>query len=204
LLALRAYAEAIESLADAKDFDGTGLAQVSNGAASLAGALSAPGALVSAAKTAGGAMSAFAAFIVDRYRLHEIKAFVREADPHVSRAVESLRAYLVALEDEGTLASRRRDIVMRAIESRREASGEMSPLADFALGCDLARNADDRLTRFRTDLDDYRSLLASVREAHAGLAAAAGSYQGQAPARKSVVALVKILRNLHDRRNWED
>lgn len=199
-LALRDYADAIESLSDAREFDPTGLDRTASGGATIASSLGASAGVVSASKGVGSAASTFAGVVVGLYREHEVKSFVAKSDRVVQTVLTKLEDYVDALATELALADRRRLAVLRAVDARRDASGAFLPEAELANVEELATDRGEDLAAMHVQLASYARLLKAVGSAHEALAAAAGSCRKDARAKEAIAKLEIELNRLRDAR----
>ncbi len=200
VLALREYADAIESLSDAREFDPTGLDQTASGGATIASSLGASAGVVSASKGVGSAASAFAGVVVGLYREHELKHFVAKSDRAVQTMLIKLGDYVGALGAELVLAERRRLAVLHAVDARRDAAGAFLPEAELANLEELSTDRGEELLAMHARLAGYARLLKSVGVAHEALAVAAGSCRKEHGAKEAISNLELELNRLRDAR----
>jgi len=204
VLVLRAYALAVASLADAKDFDGSGLDNLGGGISSAARSLSAPTSVVSAAKGVGSAASQIAGYLVKIVRTEALKDVVKHSRTDVHDVVAGLGAYLDALEEERAkrLANAENEL-SKSLSVPRDASTPLVPAFDGAIAYDLALGGDEHLARYGRQLAADRKLVAAVGRASEALAEAAASRAREHEAKDAATALTRALEDLKNARPEE-
>jgi hypothetical protein len=191
LVALWDYTRALEELARGEKFDGSGLEKLGGSIASIANTLAPKTSIGSAAKTSGAVAKKLAEVVVGVARRRQLKKLVLRAAPHVTAVSNALRDYLGGLEAERELALHRRQLVLRAVDARRDVSGAFTPAAQAALAFDLSNDAEERLGRYERQLAHDRALLLEIARVHATLAAAAVNSDCERQARAAAAQLLR-------------
>jgi hypothetical protein len=203
-LALREYARALQSLAQGGEFDGAGLERLGGSVANIANTLAPQTSVAAAAKTTGAVAKKLAEVVVAVARTRQLKKLILRAAPHVTAVSSALRDYLDALEAERKLALHHRDVVLRAIDGRRDAAGAFTSAAQAALAFDLSNGAEERLQRYARALSLDRALLLEIAHAHATLAAAALDAKCEPRAKADAAQLLGSIQNWEDERAKEN
>jgi len=196
VLSLRHYALAIASLADAKEFDASGLGSVGDGVGSAASALHASDAAVSTIKGAANAATTLAGFVVREIRNMALEKFVDEGAPHAAKIFEGLAAYLDALEAERKLALHHREIVLKIADKMHDST------ADLAITFDMAAREDRALAEIGNRIAADAALIKRARAAHDALVSATHGANAQT-ATDAAAALAKEIQNINDERGTD-
>jgi hypothetical protein len=203
VLVLRDYGHAIESLSDAKDFDGSGLQKAGDGAGTVASTLlHAPG-VTGAASGIGSAASTAAGVILGLVRVHELRKLIHDGAPAAGRVVTALEAYMDALETERVLVASHRNNVLKAIDARRDGSGAFLPSAEGAIAYDLSRQGAVRLAATERRIAADKELLRKIGRALATLANASDNSDAECAARDEAAALERAVDDLRRQRPEE-
>jgi hypothetical protein len=200
LMALREYALAIDTLADAKPFDGSGISAAGSGAGALAGALSGSSTISTTAQSVGTAAAAFAGAIVGELRTLKLGAVIKQTVPAMNSLAAALGAYVGALQDEVKLVAEHRSAVLRALAAGRDPKGELLQGADPSFAIDLAPEGGDRLERVRRRLDVDASIFVALATAHVELAKESGLCGNAGRAKPAADALKKAVTDLQNER----
>jgi hypothetical protein len=204
VLMVRAYALAVQQLAEAQPFDASGLSNAGSGISAAANALSTSDAVVSAAKGVGTAAANVMSHAVAVLRTRELETLVRKSNRDVDAVLGSLDAYLVALEDQrrDTLARVRRKLVDHIDEP--PGAAPAAPAVEAAVAFDAAIDGADRLARYERWLATDRKLVAGIRAANDGLAAVIDSHGGSdCRAKEAAALLAQAVTDLTDARPEE-
>jgi hypothetical protein len=200
VIALRQYAAAIEGLSDAHDFDASGLSSAGSGAGSIAATLSGSTSIQSTAQGIGAAASTLASLVVDQMRTGRLKTLIARAAPNTASLIDHLRDYLDALEAERQNVARQRSDILKILDARRDAAGELTLAAEASLGFDLTADVGDRLTSLAKQLAQDKELLGTVAEALAALATASAFSDREKEAKAAAAALERAVSALRDRK----
>jgi hypothetical protein len=199
VLALSAYAAAVLSITEAKDFDGSSLGKIGDSVGAAADSLRAPSALSSTAKSIGSAASSFSGTVVSLIRTHELKSLLRDSKTAASNLIGSLGDYLDALQDERKAVVHYRSDVLKLIEDRRESGGMFTAASEGALSFDLVADAETQLNAIDQQLRTDRHIVSLIATALAELARAAGG-DPDGPANKAASSLTTLLAELAHQR----
>ena len=202
VVALGGYAAAIESLTDAKAFDGSGFGTIGSGASSISTSFGAPSTVSSAAVDVGSAASSLAGPVVTYARTHELKKLLDRSHPAVKGVLRSLDAYLDELDKLRKLVVMRRTRVLTEMIANRDPAGGFTPAASNAQTYDLAIDADYELDRFDKHITGDRALIASIARAEETLADAAKG-DADSPAKKAAADLTAMITSLAHQRPEE-
>jgi hypothetical protein len=204
VVVLGVYGAAMQALAEAKDFDASGLDQVASGASTAIEALGATSGVVSTAKSIGSPLTSITTFVADQIRQRDLEAFVTKADPIVQTMATALRNYVDALETERLLAQQRCSVVLRAIDARRNQDGMFTTGAEEANTFELARAETCEFRILKTKLIQYGTALQQLSHAHSALARAAKHAASDKQAANGVNDFATTLRQLGQTREWEE
>jgi len=203
VVVLGVYGAAIQALAEAKDFDASGLDQVATGTSTAIAAVGGASGVVSTAKSIGSPLTSIAAFVADQIRQRDLESFVTKADPIIQTMATALRNYVDALETERLLAQQRCSVVLRAIELRRDQEGMFTIGAEEANTFELARAETCEFRLTQTKLTQYGTALRQLSRAHSALAQAAKHGASAKQAASGVSDFATTLRQLEQTREWE-
>lgn len=188
VVALRDYAEAVQSLADAKAFDGSGLAELGGGVGQLAASFRSPSAISSAASDIGSAAASLGSPVVTYLRTRELKKLLTESHAALARVLASLDRYLAGLEDLRAFVVLHRGRVVQLLPANRGPGDGFTSAATAAQAYELASDGDVQLDRFAHHIAANRALVAAIAKTEGALVAAATG-GAVLPARSAAAAL---------------
>jgi hypothetical protein len=170
-LSLRAYASAIDGVAEGRPLDASGIQNASNGVNTVLGAVQASSPVAAAARDVGSSLVGLATPLVQGIEERKLHAVVARAHPGVHALVTNLLRYFEALEELLHNAEEQKKNTDAYVDKfRRGSDGALLADADLVNAYELASDLEDDFIKIAVKLRRCRDVLAAIDAADDALA----------------------------------